>query len=156
MCWYRKNTEKPKPTQRCWTGQPKAQNIERAGQRHCTYSLCSLQEITGIWSCRWRLEKGSHHTNIQEREKIQGREFSPSSITCICCKLMEHIVTSHIMRHADDQNIVYPLQYGFRSKRSGESQLIIFIDDISKNMTTDVLVMDFSKAFDKVSHPLLV
>ena len=73
---------------------------------------------------------------------------------------MEHIVTSHIMRHADDQNIVYPLQHGFRSKISGESKLIKFIDDISKNMDngkqSDVLVMDFSKALDNVSHPLLV
>ena len=63
------------------------------------------------------------------------------------------------MRHADDQNIVYPLQHGCRSKRSGESQLIEFIDDISKSMDNgkqSVLVMDFSKAFDKVSHPLLV
>ena len=50
---------------------------------------------------------------------------------------MEHILTSHIMRHADDQNIVYPLQHGFRSKRSEESQLIEFIDDISKVWTTE-------------------
>ena len=75
MCWYRKITEKPKPKQGCWTGQPKYQNIERAGQRHCTYTLCNLQEINGIWYCPWRLEKDSHHTNIQERAKIQGREL---------------------------------------------------------------------------------
>ena len=73
---------------------------------------------------------------------------------------MEHIVTSHIMNHADKNNILYPLQHDFMSKRSCETQLIEFIDEISINMSSgnqsDVLIMDFSKAFDKVSHSLLV
>ena len=49
---------------------------------------------------------------------------------------------------------------GFRDKRSCESQLIGFIDDIVNMLQggnqTDVIVMDFSKAFDKVNHSLLV
>jgi hypothetical protein len=49
---------------------------------------------------------------------------------------------------------------GFRSKRSCETQLIEFINETSNNMAsgkqTDVLIMDFSKAFDKVSHSCLV
>jgi hypothetical protein len=54
---------------------------------------------------------------------------------------------------------MYPLQHGFRSKRSCETQLIEFIDEVTTNTSagkqTDVLVMDFSKAFDKVSHGLV-
>jgi hypothetical protein len=54
------------------------------------------------------------------------------------------------MNHADKSNI---LQHGFRSKRSCETQLIEFIDEVTINMSagkqTDVLIMDFSKAFDK-------
>ena len=61
------------------------------------------------------------------------------------------------MNHADKSNI---LQHGFRSKRPCETQLIEFIDEVTINMSagkqTDVLIMDFSKAFDKVSHSLLV
>jgi hypothetical protein len=64
------------------------------------------------------------------------------------------------MSHADRNNILYPLQHGFRSKRSCETQLLEFVDDVSSNMSsgkqTNVLVMDFSKAFDKVSHSLLI
>ena len=64
------------------------------------------------------------------------------------------------MSHADRNNILYPLQHGFRSKRSCETQLLEFVDDVSSNMSsgkqTDVLVMDFSKVFDKVSHSLLI
>ena len=64
------------------------------------------------------------------------------------------------MTHADTHNILYPLQHGFRKFRSCESQLLEFIDDVTKNIEnstqTDILIMDFSKAFDKVSHNLLV
>lgn len=92
-------------------------------------------------------------------DRYKAENYRPISLTCICCKLMEHIVTSHIMDHANRNNILYPLQHGFRSKRSCETQLIEFIDETSNNMAsgkqTDVLIMDFSKAFDKVSHSLL-
>jgi hypothetical protein len=41
---------------------------------------------------------------------------------CISCKLMEHIINSHIMKHADTHNILYPLQHGFRKGLSCETQ----------------------------------
>jgi len=83
------------------------------------------------------------------------------SLTCICCKLLlEHIVVSNIMSHADKYNILYPFQHSFCKFRSCETQLIEFIDDVTRNLDdvkqTDVLIMDFSKAFDKVSHNLLI
>ena len=84
----------------------------------------------------------------------------PISLTCISSKLMEHIIASLITRHADNHNILYPLQHGFIDRRSCETQLLGFVSDLVNTMytgsQTDVLVMDFSKAFDKVSHPRLV
>ena len=72
---------------------------------------------------------------------------------------MEHIITIHIMKHADTHNIFYPLQHGTWKGLSCETQLIEFVDDITRNIDagkqTDCLIMDFSKAFDKVSHSLL-
>ena len=44
----------------------------------------------------------------------------------------------------------------FVKGRSCETQLIEFVDDISKNLQegrqTDILIMDFAKAFDKVNQ----
>lgn len=64
------------------------------------------------------------------------------------------------MKHLDKQNLLYPLQHGFRSKVSCETQLLTFTQQILDNMAdgkqTDVAVMDFSKAFDKVDHLRLV
>ena len=73
---------------------------------------------------------------------------------------MEHIIASHIMNHGEEHDILYQLQHGFRKNRSCETQLLEFTDDVSKNLEegkqTDVLVMDFAKAFDKVCHNLLL
>ena len=64
------------------------------------------------------------------------------------------------MKHANDCNILYGLQHGFRGGRSCETQLVEFIDDLAYNMQNggqiDVAIMDFSKAFDKVGHQRLL
>ena len=63
---------------------------------------------------------------------------------------MEHIVTSTIMNHGEDNNILYPIQHGFRRSTSCESQLNEYIDDLTSNLDegwqVDFLVMDFAKA----------
>lgn len=55
--------------------------------------------------------------------------------------------------------VLYPLQHSFREMRSCKTQLLEFVSDILNNMVngvqTDILIMDFSKAFDKVSHSKL-
>ena len=92
--------------------------------------------------------------------KSSPENYRPISLTSVCCKILEHIITSSIMQHAEAKNILYPLQHGFRKNRSCETQLIEFVDDISKNLQdghqTDILIMDFAKAFDKVNHSLLI
>ena len=64
------------------------------------------------------------------------------------------------MNHANMHNILYPLQHGFRARRSCETQLIDLVNDIANNMQsglqTDICVLDFAKAFDKVSHIHLI
>ena len=56
--------------------------------------------------------------------------------------------------------VVYEMQHGFREKRSCETQLIMLIDELAKNMhmgkQTDLILLDFSKAFDKVAHEKLL
>ena len=47
-------------------------------------------------------------------------------------------------------------QHGFQQSRSCETQLIGTVNDIAENMNadkqTDVILLDFAKAFDKVPH----
>ena len=73
---------------------------------------------------------------------------------------MEHIVCSSIMAHAEKHKILYPLQHGFRRNSSCEMQLLEMINDLANNMQlglhTDVCVIDFSNALDKVGHIQLI
>ena len=92
-------------------------------------------------------------------ERSNPANYRPISLTCILCKTLEHIVASSITKHLSKLNIFYELQHGFRVKRSCESQLLMLGDDIFKSVCkkkqTDLILLDFSKAFDKVSHEKL-
>ena len=74
--------------------------------------------------------------------------------------MLEHVVTTNIVSHMDKYNLLYALQHGFRSKRSCETQLVTLIEDLMRNSIasnqTDLVLLDFSKAFDKVSHQELL
>ena len=74
--------------------------------------------------------------------------------------MLGHIVASNLTKHLTNSNILYELQHGFREERSCETQLVMLVDEISKNMQmgkqTDLILLDFSKAFDKVAHEKLI
>ena len=82
------------------------------------------------------------------------------SLTSVCCKLLEHIVAKSVMEHLDVNNIISDSQHGFRAKRSCETQLVTFIDELqrhlAKGMQIDLAILDFSKAFDVVPHSKLL
>ena len=86
----------------------------------------------------------------------QASNYRPVSLTSVPSKIMEHIISSQIMQHMEKHGILCDNQHGFRKYRSCESQLITTINEISKNMDngnqTDLILLDFSKAFDKVNH----
>ena len=64
------------------------------------------------------------------------------------------------MTHLENNHILYDLQHGFRKSRSCETQLIDFIQELNhsnnNNKQTDLIIMDFAKAFDKVPHKRLL
>ena len=82
--------------------------------------------------------------------------YRPVSLTAICCKVSEHIITSETLRHLDQNKILKDIQHGFRKKHSCETQLLITTHDIASILNNqsqvDVAVLDFAKAFDKVPH----
>ena len=86
--------------------------------------------------------------------------YRPVSLTSVVCKVMEHIVCSNIMRHCDRHHILTDAQHGFRKRRSCETQLVITLQDLARTIDnrgqTDVILLDFSKAFDKVPHQRLL
>ena len=90
----------------------------------------------------------------------EAKNYRPISLTSIPAKIMEHVIASQIMNFLDKNNILYDLQHGFRKNRSCESQLIMTIEDLASNLNnhlqTDLAILDFAKAFDKVPHSRLL
>ena len=104
------------------------------------------------------------HTNITPVFK-KGVWSAPAnyrpiciSLTCICCKILEHI--SYVFFYlctSSGNKILSDLQHGFCKKRSCETQLIITTDDFAQILNNsggqaDVILLDFFKAFEKVLH----
>ena len=97
---------------------------------------------------------------LKKGEQYDPANYRPVSLTCIVCKLMEHIVVSSMMQHFEENNILTRNQHGFRRQRSCETQLLELSEELftsmEKGQQTDVLIMDFAKAFDRVNHGLLL
>ena len=86
--------------------------------------------------------------------------YRPISLTRVCAKLLEHIICKSIMTHSTKNEILTPVQHGFRAEHSCESQLLLPTKDLVQNyedkIQTDLIVLDFSKAFDVVPHQRLL
>jgi len=97
---------------------------------------------------------------FKEGSHADPSNYRPISLTCICCKLFEHIIVSSISVHANAYIITCREQHDFRKNHSCKTLLLETINDLSTSLNSgnqiDFLLLDFSKAFDKVFHPHLL
>ena len=105
--------------------------------------------------------KQAHVSPIFKKgDRHQPANYRPVSLTSIVCKLMEHIIHSQVINHLENHEILSSRQFGFRQKRSCETQLLLTIHDLAKGLDDkdqiDAILLDFSKAFDKVPHQRLL
>ena len=82
------------------------------------------------------------------------------SLTCISCKLLEHIICSHIRKRLDHHGISTAFQHVFHAHMSCETQLQVTLQDFLpiRDQGTEIYlgILDFSKAFDTVLHERLL
>ena len=106
------------------------------------------------------MEVSTGHTNIKKGDKHNPANYRPVSLTSICCKVLEHIVAKALLCHLEEHKILTENQHGLRHRRSCETQLLIFVDELLRSMSEgkqiDAFLMDFSKAFDMVPHNSLL
>ena len=99
-------------------------------------------------------------TSLLYTRRVSTRHYAanyrPVSLTSLCCKLLEHV----IVKHLESYNILNDCQYGFRAKRSCETQILTLYQELAasldKKSQTDMIILDFSKAFDRVPHQRLL
>ena len=81
--------------------------------------------------------------------------YRPISLLCIVSKVLEHIIYDKLTNVIFDR--ISTRQFGFMKGRSTLQQLLIFLKQIFEHEgQTDVIYLDFSKAFDRVPHNALL
>ena len=92
--------------------------------------------------------------------KHEAANYRPISLTSVYCKVMEHVIFRYILEHLNNHSIINPHQHGFQPGLSCQTQLTFLTDEILKAMDShyqiDLLLLDFSKAFDTVAHNKLL
>ncbi|CAM5168600.1 unnamed protein product [Natator depressus] len=72
---------------------------------------------------------------------------------------MEQVLKESILKHLEERKVIRNSQHGFTKDKSCLTNLIAFYDEITGSVdegkAVDVLFLDFSKAFDMVSHSIL-
>ena len=112
----------------------------------------------GILPQEWK--KANVVPIFKKGERSKAENYRPISLTSVICKMLEHVLCSQILDHCDKNNILTNAQFGFRKRRSCETQLLLTIQDLASTVDCkgqiDVILLDFSKAFDKVPHQRLL
>ena len=84
--------------------------------------------------------------------KYNAANYRPVSLTLVTSKVLEHTIAKHLMTHLEENNHLTDTQHGFRTKRSCETQIMNFTQELvsgfAESQQYNVNVMDFSKAFD--------
>ena len=95
--------------------------------------------------------------------KSKGSNFKcyrPISLLCCISKVFERFIFNALYRHC--KVWLHQNQFRFRKNRSATIQLLIFLDSIYSKYddeTVDkltILYLGFAKAFDKVSHHIII
>ena len=86
--------------------------------------------------------------------------YRPISLTSVVCKTMERLVCAQLRSYLEDNSLLNSNQFGFRTGRGTIDQLLLAYNTVSINTDlggiTDVILFDFSKAFDVVCHGLMI
>lgn len=85
-------------------------------------------------------------------DKTSVTNYRPISLLCVVSKVLEQIIYENVITSIHNQ--ISSRQFGFMKGKSTLQQLLIFFNNIYENtkIQTDVIYLDFAKAFDRVPH----
>ena len=114
------------------------------------YHLFSLSLSQNYLPIEWR----THLVKpiFKSGDKTSVKNYRPISLLPIVSKVLEKIIYNNIVDFITSS--ISPHQFGFLRNRSTLQQLLVFFDMMfsSPKSQSDVVYLDFCKAFDSVSH----
>jgi hypothetical protein len=117
-------------------------------------SLMSVGRIPSEWAHAFvtPIYKGGNASDVSN--------YRPISLTSVACKLMERIISNDMLAYLRQHGAITKQQHGFLSGRSTSTNLLESINDwtiaIKNKKSVIVAYIDYSKAFDTVSHRKLL
>lgn len=121
-------------------------------------AICQRTWLIGEVPEDWRLADTTPIFKKGRKEDLGN--YRPVSLTSIPGKVMEQIISSEIAQHMRGVQGIRPSQHGFMKGRLCLTNLICSYDWVTslvdERRAVDVVYLDFSKAFDMVSHRLLL
>ena len=92
--------------------------------------------------------------------RCEAKNYRPITLTSHLIKVFERVVAKKILEYLESKGLLNPAQHTFRKGRSCLSQLLQHYQQVLNIMehgdSADVIYLDFSKAFDKVDHKILI
>lgn len=111
---------------------------------------------TGIFPSAWKTAKIVPVFKSGDENLVSN--YRPISILSCLAKLLESLVCPCIIRHT--RLFLSNFQHGFVQHRSTATNLVDFseslLESLDSNKQVDVIYTDFSKAFDRVPHHILL
>ena len=95
-----------------------------------------------------------------KRDKSNPSNYRPIGLTVIACKILESIIVAQTRDYLENNKLMCPQQHGFMSQQSTLSNLLLCDELIAQYLNDrkpcDLFLLDFTRAFDKVSHSILL
>jgi hypothetical protein len=86
--------------------------------------------------------------------------YRPVSLTSVICRLLESIIKDKVTEHLMENGLIRDTQHGFMPGKSCATNLVEFMDTVTKaadeGKAVDIFYLDFAKAFDKVPRQRLL
>eukprot|EP00116_Pleurobrachia_bachei_P004793 sb/3465055/ len=95
-------------------------------------------------------------------DKTLAANYRPVSLTSNLLKTFERIMRNKLVDHLESNDLLPDSQHGFRRQRGCLTQLLDHMDNIfifkelNSGNEVDCIYLDYSKAFDKVNHGILI
>ena len=120
--------------------------------------LINLSLSTGQVPTEWKVAK---ITPIHKGGSTgDNNNFSPISVLTACSKILERAFHKQLISHLENNELLSKNQFGYRKHRSTELSTTLLADNIRKAVDegniVGVLYVDLSKAFDTLSHSVLL